>query len=253
MHSSSQGTLLSKQYLPEEILKLILQFVNNHEIDVSLETLKQLSRVDREWRMHVGNYLQKLWQEATSQGWDKSFLEHAQSVAKKRLSARELQLWQHRKNLAGLGPEFRIYKTQRKQFQPSIQKILVIAGKLQWLEMFFRKQGIAVPNNLKELNVKLQGGTHPDLVDKRLLSTEYEFLLPDDRELEAELSAAQEAELKRCLNAAVQKLVHRSNQSPSNRGKHEKGIARKRQDMWKKALRIAEKHGFQAAKNYLGC
>jgi hypothetical protein len=78
-------------------------------------------------------------------------------------------------------------------------------------------------------------------------------ILPEDRELEGELSSAQEKELKKCLNAAVMNLVHNSNASPSNLAKHQKGIARKRQDMWNKALRIANQHGFQAAKRYLGC
>jgi hypothetical protein len=78
-------------------------------------------------------------------------------------------------------------------------------------------------------------------------------ILPEDRELEGELSSAQEKELKKCLNAAVMNLVHNSNASPSNLAKHQKGIARKRKDMWNKALRIADQHGFQAAKRYLGC
>lgn len=88
----------------------------------------------------------------------------------------------------------------------------------------------------------------------RFVNQRYQHeILPEDRELEGELSSAQEKELKQCLNAAVQNLVHRSNASPSNLAKHQKGIARKRKDMWNKALRIADQHGFQAAKRYLGC
>ncbi|WP_341731787.1 hypothetical protein [Microcoleus sp. EPA2] len=88
----------------------------------------------------------------------------------------------------------------------------------------------------------------------RAINQRYQHeMLPEDRELEGELSSAQEKELKQCLNAAVLKLVHNSNASPSNLAKHQKGIARKRQDMWNKALRIADQHGFQAAKKYLDC